>query len=83
MMLRSMLWSRAGLTAAVNVKDGVPAYDYNFLGLQRPLVRQQAAGTLQGDDSLPFRLRRRRPRQNNGNLGARLSFGDYRKGGTP
>ena len=46
------------------VKDGVPAYDYNFLGLQRTTVAAtEAARPRQGDDPLRLRLRRRRPGQ--------------------
>ena len=46
------------------VKDGVPAYDYNFLGLSRSSVaasKPLAPGKI--DDPLRLRLRRRRARQ--------------------
>ena len=50
---------------ALYVKDGVPAYDYNFLGLQRfdrsPATRPLAAR--QGHDPVRLRLRRRRAGQ--------------------
>ena len=46
---------------ALYVKDGVPAYDYNFLGLQRTIDRRDPAPCpRQGDDPLRLRLRRRR-----------------------
>ncbi len=42
---------------ALYVKDGVPAYDYNFLGLQRDLGGgHQAAPSRQGDDPVRLRL---------------------------
>ena len=46
------------------VKDGRPAYTYNYVGLQRVHdQRQRAARARQGDDHARLRLRRQRPRQ--------------------
>ena len=46
------------------VKDGKPAYTYNFVGLQQYTVeRERAARARQGDDQARLRLRRQRPRQ--------------------
>jgi hypothetical protein len=38
------------------VKDGVPAYDYNFLGLQQHLDRRQQAACAGKHDPFRFRL---------------------------
>ena len=49
---------------ALYVKDGVPAYDYNFLGLKRYTVAaKEKLEAGQGDPALRVRLRRRRDRQ--------------------
>ena len=46
------------------VKDGKPAYTYNFVGLQEYTVNaSRAARARQGDDQARLRLRRQRPRQ--------------------
>ena len=42
---------------ALYVKDGVPAYDYNFLGMQHyTIASTQAACPRQGDDQVRLRL---------------------------
>ena len=46
------------------VKDGKPAYTYNWVGLQQYTVNAtERAGAGQGDDHARLRLRRQRPRQ--------------------
>ena len=46
------------------VKDGKPAYTYNFVGLQEYTVNcERAARARQGDDQTRVRLRRQRARQ--------------------
>ena len=46
------------------VKDGVPAYDYNFLGLQRfSIAAREEARARQAHGRVRVRLRRRRPGQ--------------------